>query len=62
MLTLYLRDSLEDKSILFTYFYLMSGKNQKPGLYLQQAGNNLGLNLQLFCQQVEKTLFEKMNC
>ena len=32
--------SLEDKSILFTHFYL-SGKKLKPGLYLQQAGNKL---------------------
>ena len=49
--------------MLFTHFYLMSEKQQKPGLYLQQAGNILALNPQIFCQQIDKkTPFDKMNC
>ena len=28
------RDSLYDKYMLFTHFYLMQGKKKKPGLYL----------------------------
>ena len=44
--------SLEDKSVLFTHFYLMKRKKniQKPGLYIQQSENILAVNLQLFCQ------------
>ena len=49
--------------MLFTHFYLMSEKQQKSGLYLQQAGNILALNPQIFCQQIDKkTPFDKMNC
>ena len=41
----------------------MQGKKWKPGLYLQQAENIWALNLQLFCQQIDKkTHFGKMNC
>ena len=35
---LYVRDSLEDKSMLLTHFNFMYGKKYKPGLYLQEAG------------------------
>ena len=42
------RQRMVTKSILFTHFYY------KPDLYLQQAGNTLALNPQLFCQQVDK--------
>ena len=49
--------------MLLTHFYLMEGKKKKPGLYLQQAGNTLALNSQLFCQEIDKkTPFGKMNC
>ena len=54
---------LEDKSTLFTHFYLMQGKKWKPDLSLQQAENILALNSQLSCQQIDKkTPFGKMNC
>ena len=36
-----MRDSLEDKSMLFTHFYLCQEKKQNPGLYLQQGGSKL---------------------
>ena len=50
--------------MLFTHFYLMQGKKWKPVLHLQQAGNILTLNPQLFCQQIvkKKAPFGKMNC
>ena len=32
-------------------------------MYLQQAGDTLALNLQLFCQQINKKIpFGKMDC
>ena len=42
-LTQYVRDRFEDKSMLFTHFYVAYGKKYKLGLYLQQAGNTLAL-------------------
>ena len=39
--------------MLFTHFYLVQGKKEKPGLCLQQAGNTLALN-PLSCQQIDK--------
>ena len=49
--------------MLFTKFYLMQGKKQKPGLYLQEAGNTLALNSYFFCQKIDKeTPFGKMKC
>ena len=39
--------------MLFTHLYLTQGKKQKPGLYLQQAENNLTLNLQKECPLVQ---------
>ena len=32
----------------------MQEKKKAPGLYLQQAGNILALNVQLFCQKIDK--------
>ena len=50
-----IRDSLEDKSVSLTHFYLMQGKKKdRLGLYLQQADNILALIPQLFCQQINK--------
>ena len=46
--------SLENKCIRFTHFYFMQEKKKAPGLYLQQAGNILALNVQLFCQKIDK--------
>ena len=50
--------------MMFTHFYLLQGKKQKSGLYLQQAENILTFNRQLFCQQIDKRklLTSKMNC
>ena len=51
LLTLYVRESLEDKSMLFTNFYLIQGKGkkQKLDLYLHQLGNTLSPTPRLFC-------------
>ena len=46
--------SLENKCILFTHFCFMEEKKEAPGLYLQQADNILTLNVQLFCQKIDK--------
>ena len=32
----------------------MKGRKWKPGLYLQQAGDTLAFNPQIFCQQIYK--------
>ena len=40
--------------MLLAHFYPMYRKKQKPGLYLQEAGNTLTLKPQLFCQQIDK--------
>ena len=32
----------------------MQEKKKAPGLYLQQADNILELNVQLFCQKIDK--------
>ena len=40
--------------MLFTHFYLLSGEKIEAWLDLQQAGNTLALNPQLFCQQIDK--------
>ena len=54
---------IEDKSMLLTHFYFVQEKKWKPGLYLQQEENILVLNLQPFCQQIDKKgPFGKMNC
>ena len=49
--------------MLFTHFYLMYGKNQKPGMYHQQSGNNLALNPYFSVNNLAKQPpFGKMNC
>ena len=48
-LTLYVTDSLKDTPILFTYFCFMHG-NLACMSYLL----HLALNLQIFCQQIDK--------
>ena len=50
----YIKDSVEEESMLFTHFYFMQRKKQKPILHLQQAENILALNPQVFCQQINK--------
>ena len=45
-------------------FLSYSRKKKDPGLYLQEAENILALNLQLFCQEIQKKKLPtgKMNC
>ena len=54
-LTLYIKDSLEDKSMLFTNFYLMQGKNRNLAcISSKQVPNTLAWNPQNLCQQIDK--------
>ena len=55
-----LYDLLEDKSMLFTYFYFMQGKKWKPGLYLQQKENIKPTTF--LSTNWQKTPLGKMNC
>ena len=41
--------------MLFTNFYLMQGKNRNLAcISSKQVPNTLALNLQIFCQQIDK--------
>ena len=60
-LTLHVRDGFQNKSILFTDFYLK--EKNKSGLHLQQAGNTLALNPHFSVnKKLTKAPFGKMNC
>ena len=52
--TQYVRDSLRINFAVYSFLSSSVRNQRKPGLYLQQADNILGLNPQLFCQKIDK--------
>ena len=40
--------------VVYSFLFYVRQKKWKTGSYLQQAGNNMALNPQVFCQQIAK--------
>ena len=59
--TQYIRDSLRINFAVYSFLSSSVRNQRKPGLYFQQAKNILGLNLQLFCQKIDKN-YRLVNC